>query len=133
MPLSSMKLKILLPSRVFLETTGVSRIVAESADGAIGLLPRRLDCTFALVPSLLTYETEAEGEQTVAIDEGVFVKAGEEVLVSARRALGGELARLKDCVAEEFEAPDKGEQALRSVMAKLEAGFLQRMVGFYHE
>ena len=53
-----MNLKVLLPFRVFTETTGVSRIVVETAAGSFGLLPHRLNCVAALVPGIRTYETE---------------------------------------------------------------------------
>ena len=65
------------------------RIVAETREGSFGLLPHRLDCVAALAPGILIYETEAEGEMYVAVDEGVLVKTGRDVLVSVRRAMGG--------------------------------------------
>src|SRR6202044_261544 len=82
-------LKILLPFGIFLDTKGVKRIVARSLQGSFGLLPHRLDCAAALAPGILTYETEADGEVDVAVDQGVLVKAGMEVLVSVRNAIGG--------------------------------------------
>ncbi|MHB8834208.1 MAG: F0F1 ATP synthase subunit epsilon [Candidatus Methylomirabilia bacterium] len=129
-----MKLKILLPFGVFAEKTGVSRIVAETSQGSFGLLPHRLDCVAALAPGILTYETDAEGEVFLAVDEGVLVKTGPEVLVSVRRALGGaDLGQLRDAVAQEFLDLDEHEQSVRSVMAKLETGFLRRFATLRHE
>jgi|SRR5450755_72171 F-type H+-transporting ATPase subunit epsilon len=129
-----MKLKILLPSEVFAEKTGVSRIVAETHDGSFGLLPRRLDCVAALVPGILIYQTETEAEAYVAVDEGVLVKAGQDVLVSVRRAIGGtDLGHLRDLVYKEFLALDEQEQSARSATAKLESGFLRRFAAFEKE
>ena len=129
-----MNLKILLPFKIFAEKTGVSRIVAETREGSFGLLPHRLDCVAALAPGILLYETDAEGEVFVAVDEGVLVKAGPDVLVSVRQALGGtDLGRLRDAVEQEFLSLDEHEQSMRSVMAKLEAGFLRRFAGLQHE
>lgn len=129
-----MKLKILLPFGVFAEKSGVSRIVAETSRGSFGLLPRRLDCVAALTPGILSYETAAEGEVFLAVDEGVLVKTGPEVLVSVRRALGGaDLGQLRDAVAQEFLDLDEHEQSVRSVMAKLETGFLRRFATLRHE
>ena len=85
MPPTLMNLKVLLPFQIFAEKTGVSRIVAETREGSFGLLPHRLDCVAALAPGILIYETEAEGEVYVAVDEGVLVKTGPDVLVSVRR------------------------------------------------
>jgi F-type H+-transporting ATPase subunit epsilon len=128
MPPTLMNLKVLVPFQVFAEKTGVSRIVAETREGSFGLLPHRLDCVAALKPGILVYETEAEGEVYVAVDEGVLVKTGPDVLVSVRRALSGtDLGHLRDSVEREFLALDEREQSVRSVMAKLEAGFLRRL------
>ncbi len=126
-----MQLKIFLPFQVFAEKTGVSCIVAETREGSFGILPHRLDCVAALAPGILTYETEADGEVFVAVDEGVLVKTGADVLVSVRRALGGtDLGKLHDEVKQEFLALDEDEQNVRSVMAKLETGFLHRFASF---
>ncbi len=129
-----MNLKLLLPFEVFAEKTGVSRIVAETSEGSFGLLPHRLDCVAALTPGILLYETQGEGEAYVAVDEGVLVKTGPNVLVSVRRALGGaDLGRLREAVEREFLALDEQEQSVRSVMAKLESGFLHRFASLEHE
>jgi len=129
-----MNLKVLLPFQVFAATTNVTRIVAETHEGSFGLLPHRLDCVAALAPGILAYETESAGEVFVAVDEGVLVKTGAEVLVSVRRAIGGtDLAQLRAAVDKEFLTIDDREQSVRSVMAKLETGFLRRLAAFQHE
>jgi F-type H+-transporting ATPase subunit epsilon len=129
-----MNLKILLPFQIFAEKTGVWRIVAETREGSFGLLAHRLDCTAALAPGVLIYETESDGEVFVAVDEGVLVKTGSQVLVSVRRALGGtDLGQLREAVEREFLTLDKQEQSVRTVMAKLETGFLRRFATFQHE
>ncbi|HCE07880.1 MAG TPA: F0F1 ATP synthase subunit epsilon [Oxalobacteraceae bacterium] len=128
-----MHLKLLLPFGIFTEKRDVLRIVAETHDGSFGLLPHRRDCVAALVPGILIFETAADGEVCVAVDEGVLVKAGPEVLVSVRRAIGGaDLGRLRAAVEQEFLALDEQEQSVRVVMAKLESGFLQRFARFQH-
>jgi F-type H+-transporting ATPase subunit epsilon len=129
-----MNLKVLLPFEIFAEKSDVSRIVAETREGSFGLLPHRLDCVAALTAGILVYETDVEGEAYVAVDEGVLIKSGMEVLVSVRRALGGaDLGKLRDSVRQEFLALDKREQGVRSVMTKLEAGFLRRVATLRHE
>ena len=123
-----MILKVLLPFQVFAEKTGVSRIVAETRDGSFGLLPHRLDCVAALAPGILTYETDADGEVFVAVDEGVLVKAGSEVLVSVRRALSGtDLSQLREAVEREFLTLNEQEMSVRSVVAKMESDLIRRM------
>ena len=134
MPPARMNLKVLLPFKVFAEKTGVSRIVAESHDGAFGLLPHRLDCVAALTPGILVFETEADGEVYMAVDEGILVKTGTEVLVSVRNAIGGtDLGQLRKAVEQEFLDLDAQEKSVRSVLAKLESGFIRRFAAFHHE
>ena len=84
-----MNLRILLPFGVFAEKANVLRIVADTTDGSCGLLPHRLDCVAALVPGILSYEAKDGGTVYVGIDQGVLVKAGAQVTVSVRRAIGG--------------------------------------------
>ena len=129
-----MNLKILLPFQVFAEKAGVSRIVAETREGSFGLLPNRLDCVAALVPGILIYETDIEGEVTLAVDEGVLVKVGKDVFVSVRQALGGtDLGFLREAVEQEFLKLDEHEQNVLAVMTKLETGVLRRFVNLQHE
>ncbi len=129
-----MNLKVLLPFQVFADKAGVSRIVAETRERSFGLLPHRLDCVAALAPGILTYETEADGEVFVAVDEGVLVKTGSDVLVSVRRALtGASLDQLRASVEKEFLTLDADEQSVRSLMTKLETGFLSRLAEFKNE
>jgi F-type H+-transporting ATPase subunit epsilon len=128
-----MNLKVLLPFQVFVEKPEVSRIVAETREGSLGLLPRRLDCVGALAPGILIYETEADGEVYIAVDEGILVKTGPNVLVSVRRAMHGtDLGQLRASVEQEFLTLDEQEQSVRNVMAKLETGFLRRFVALHH-
>jgi F-type H+-transporting ATPase subunit epsilon len=68
------------------------------------------------------------------VDAGVLVKTGPEVVVSVRQAIGGvDLGRLRDAVEREFLTLDEREQSVRSVMARLETGFLRRCASFQHD
>jgi F-type H+-transporting ATPase subunit epsilon len=129
-----MTLKVLLPFEIFAEKTGVTRAVAETRGGSFGLLPHRLDCAAALTPGILTFETVTEGEVYFAVDEGILVKAGLEVLVSVRNAIAGQdLSRLREAVEHQFMNLDEQERKVRSALAKLESGFIRRFVAFQHE
>lgn len=134
MQTARMNLKILLPYKIYAEKTGVSRIVAESRAGSFGLLPHRLDCVAALTPGILVFETEPDGEVYLAVDEGVLMKSGRDVLVSVRNAIGGtDLGKLREAVELEFFNLDEQEQNVRSVLAKLESGFVQRFAELHRE
>ena len=129
-----MNLKVLLPFGIFAEKTGVSRIVAETPEGSFGLLPRRLDCVAAIAPGILIYENQAESEVYVAVDEGVLIKTGPDVLVSVRNAIAGtDLRQLREAVEREFLNLDEREQTVRLVLAKVESGFISRLAEFHHD
>lgn len=129
-----MNLKILLPSHVFAEKTGLSRVVFETGDGSYGALPHRLDCVAILCPGILVYENDTEGEAYVAIDAGVLVKTGATVLVSVRNAIAGQgLAQLRETVEREFLNLNQQEQSMRSTLMKMESGLIRRMVTFRND
>jgi len=129
-----MNLKILLPFEIFAERTDVSRIVAETREGSFGILPHRLDCVAALAPGILTYETKEDGAVYLAVDEGVLVKAGPDVLVSVRHAIGGtDLGQLHEAVKREFLTLDQSERNVRAAIVKMESGLIGRFVEFQHE
>jgi F-type H+-transporting ATPase subunit epsilon len=112
----------------------VKQIVAQTLEGSFGFLPHRLDCAAALGPGILTYQTEAEGDVYLAVDQGVLVKAGMDVLVSVRNAIGGtDLDKLHEAVKREFLSVDEQEMNVRSVLAKMESGFIRRFLEFQHE
>ncbi|XZE17808.1 F0F1 ATP synthase subunit epsilon [Pirellulaceae bacterium SH449] len=134
MPLSQMKLKVLLPFEVFAEKDSVTRIVAETQEGSFGLLPNRLDCVAALVPGILMIETEDQDETYLAIDEGVLVKSGGDVLVSVRNAIGGAgLSELREAVDQEFLTLGEHEASVRAVLARMESGFIRQLADFHHD
>jgi F-type H+-transporting ATPase subunit epsilon len=129
-----MHLKVLLPFEVFADSTTVTSIVADTEDGSFGLLPLRLDCVAALKPGILIFKTQEAGEVYVAIDEGVLVKTGFDVLVSVRNAIKGtDLGKLRETVQKEFLSMNESEKNLRSIMAKMESGLISRLAELSHE
>ena len=120
-----MNLKILLPFKIFADVKNVSQVVIETSEGSYGLLPQRLDCVAALVPGIFTYETEKDGVKYVAVDTGVMIKAGDQVLVSVRNAVGGvDLGKLGELIKKDFKSRDENQKQVTTVIAKLERGFI---------
>ncbi len=132
---SLMQLKVLLPFQVFAEINGVLRIIAETSQGSFGIFPQRLDCVAALEPGILTYESiNTAGEVYIAVDEGILVKTGREVLISVRNAIGGsDLGELHDTICSQFLDLDEQERNIRSTLAKLESGFIRRFANLKNE
>jgi F-type H+-transporting ATPase subunit epsilon len=127
-----MTLKILLPFGVYAEKKGIMRIIVETLNGSFGLLPHRLDCVAALVPGIMIYEEEGQSEFYVAVDGGVLVKTGLNVVVSVRNSIGGtNLGKLHEIVEREFLDLDNQEQGVRSVMVKLESTIIKQIAAFH--
>jgi F-type H+-transporting ATPase subunit epsilon len=124
-----MKLRVLLPTEVFIDEE-VSKVIAEAENGSFCLLENHIDFVAALVPGLFSFETET-GETYLAVDEGILVKAGQEVFVSTRNAVQGpDLGMLKETVEEQFQVMDEREKMTRSATARIEAGFVRRFLEF---
>lgn len=118
-----MKLKVLVPDRILVERE-VSRISAWAHNGSFCLLPRHVDFATALAPGLLAYEDDEEHAEFLALDEGVLVKQGAEVLVATRKAVSEpELEQLKRDLEEKIVALETEEQETRDVVARLESDF----------
>lgn len=123
-----MRLKLLLPTHVLVDRE-VAKVVAEAENGAFCLLPRHIDFVAALTPGLLAFTTEDNREEFAAVDGGVLVKCGPEVLISTRNAvLGHDLGTLRAAIAQQFDVLDEQEQLTRSALARLEADFVRRFI-----
>ena len=121
-----MKLKILLPAEVLLEEE-VEKVTAEAENGFFTILPRHVDFVSALVPSIFTYVTSGGSEHYLALDEGILVKQGDQLYVSAARAVAGEsLEVLQETVESELKVLGESEKKSRAVMSRLEADTLRR-------
>ncbi len=123
-----MDLKILLPNKVFNETGNVKSIVAETIAGSYGILPQRLDFAAPLAPGIFSYQTSEGQTQYLALDEGIIIKTGNQVLVSVRNAVqGADLGKLHEAIDKEFLQQHNDEKSARLLMAKMESGLLQNI------
>ena len=117
-----MKLKVLIPTKVFL-VARVKQVNAEGKNGAFGLLPDHIDFVTALAPGILSYRTEEGEEVFIAVDEGILVKCGQEILVSTEQAVkNADLETLHQKVEEEFRHLNEQKRLTRTALARLEAG-----------
>jgi F-type H+-transporting ATPase subunit epsilon len=127
-----MQLRILLPYGIFARADAVTRVVAMTPAGSFGLLPHRLDCAAVLVPGLLSYSTAA-GEFHIAVDGGVLVKTGSDVLICVRHAIAGaDLGGLRQAVEHEFLNLSEQEKSIRTTLAQLESGLIRRFLELHH-
>lgn len=123
-----MQLKVLLPTEVLVDED-VAQVNAEAANGAFSLLPRHVDFTATLVPGLLSYTREDGNEHFVAVDYGILVKVGDEVLVSVRNGTrGSDLETMNEVVENQFLALSREEEEANNALAKLETNFVRRFM-----
>ena len=123
-----MKLKVLLPTRILVDQE-VTKVTAEAENGSFTVLPRHIDFVASLVPGLLSYEARSGGEEFLALDEGVFVKRGEEVLVSTLNAVhDNNLGKLETILEEQFQDMDEQSRKARTAVARLETDFMRRFL-----
>lgn len=120
-----MHLKILLPNQVLIDQP-VTKIVAEAVNGNFCLLPRHIDVLTALAPGILVFQ--ADGDETfLAIEGGILIKCGSEVLISTRNAFCGQsLEVLKQEVAQQFYTIDEQERQARTAIARMEASLARQ-------
>jgi F-type H+-transporting ATPase subunit epsilon len=123
-----MNLRVLLPTHVLVDEP-VHKIVAEAENGSFGLLPRHVDFVAPLAAGLLSFLTEDGREEFVAVDEGMLVKRGAEVLVSTRRAVrSADLGELRRIVEREFRVLEERERLTRTALARLESDIVRRLM-----
>lgn len=130
-----MSLKILLPFKIFELKSDVLRIVAETKQGSIGLLPHRLDIVAAISPGILRYEQEGSRKVNyVGLDEGILIKTGLNVVISARNAIvGSDLKRLQETVEQDFMKLSEAQKNAQDAAAKMEGSFVIRLARFQNE
>jgi F-type H+-transporting ATPase subunit epsilon len=123
-----MNLKILLPSQIMINQE-VTKVIAEAENGSFCLMPNHIDFVAALTPGIFSYRTPDGGEVMLAMDQGMLVKCGPDVLVSTRNAIPGpDLGKLRQTVEESYLALDEREKVARAAAAKLEIDIVRRFM-----
>ena len=124
-------LKILLPTSIFLEES-VEKIRGEGLQGEFCLKPKHIDYATALSPGIFSYISTTGKEHFLAIDHGILVKQGTEVMIATRRTVAGDLGQLNKEVKNMLFEREEREKQSRSAVARLEIGFIKRFLEFSH-
>ncbi|MHC5728079.1 MAG: F0F1 ATP synthase subunit epsilon [Nostoc sp.] len=123
-----MRLKVVLPTKILIETAAI-KVIAEAENGIFCLLPRHIDFVATLIPSLLSFVSPQGQEQFFAIDQGILIKHGDEVIVATQNAVqGGDLGMLKKTVEQQFHLIDEREKTARSVLENLEINTIRHFI-----
>lgn len=128
-----MHLKLLLPNDILIDQP-VTKVIAEAENGAFCLLPHHIDLLAALVPGILTFYTPEAEEVFLAVDRGILVKCGVDVLISTRNAFRGkQLEALKQDIEQQFYTIDEQERRARTAIAQMEAGLARQLTALFTE
>ncbi len=123
-----MNLKVVTPNQTVVDMR-VEKATVEGRDGSRTYLPRHIDFVTAIVPSVMSWQPPDGEEQFAAVDEGILVKAGDELLVSTTYAVyGPDLGQLRETVEEQFEQRGEREKTARTSLARLEASIVRRFM-----
>ncbi len=123
-----MRFRVITPHQVFFDKA-VTRIVAESPEGAFGMLPRHVDYVAQLKPGVVIYDDEDGREYFLGTHEGTLVKCGALVSLATRDVIEGQsLESLQAQVEEKFQQLDEQERKTRTALARLEAGIVRRFI-----
>lgn len=123
-----MHLKIALPSKLVYEGE-IRKISFEAVDGTFTMLPRHIDFVSALIPGILYFEPRDEQPEEVffAVDQGLLVKQGRDVLVSTHNAVrSADLGSLHRTIQDHFKALNEQERQAHAALTRLEADFIHR-------
>jgi len=123
-----MRLKIMTATQIVVNQE-TAKVIAEAENGSFCLLPRHIDFVAALVPGILSFFSPEGEEEFAAVDEGILIKVGQEVLVSTRNAVRSkELGQLRQTVAQEFQVKNERERRALAAGARLEADIVRKFM-----
>lgn len=111
-----MRLRVLAPAETVIDQE-VDKVVGRSPDGSFCLLPHHVDFISELVPSILAFEDEGGREHSVALDEGILTKCGDEVLIATRGAVPGALSGEQMGSLREIDEEEKNARAATERLA----------------
>ena len=115
-----MKVRILTPIGVVLDEEA-EKISFESLSGSHTFFPHHIDTVSALPQNIVTVRTTKQKNIYVACTQGVLVKQGEQVLLSAHKAVIGEdLNNLAKLIQTEFAQDEENRRQVNSAIARLE-------------
>lgn len=111
-------------------------VSVEGVHGSFTLLPHHIDYVASLTEGFLTYRTTASDpddpstvERYVAVDGGVLVKRGADVVVSTPNAVASDrLEELEESVEALFQSRTQHERDARAVLFRIETDVVQRML-----
>jgi F-type H+-transporting ATPase subunit epsilon len=127
-----MKLIITTPFNLAVDEPGVTMVEAEDATGRFGILPLHADFLAALVPSVISWQSEDGRRRYCAVHGGILTVAnGDVVAVSSRDAVpGDDLEQLESEVVTRFTRRREDERAARLATERMMLAALRQIIAF---
>jgi len=127
-----MRLTIVTPLAVIVETDRVAHLRAEDETGAFGILPGHADFLTSLAVAVVTWRDEAGGEHHVATRGGMLeVRGGSEISIATPEGVpGDDLIRLETDVLARFRHEAAQEQAARTDAQRLYLAAIRQIERF---
>lgn len=107
---------------------GVASFVGEDATGQFGILASHERFITSLRPALARFRTAEDAWQYLALPGGaLYFNRGELYISTGRYAKGGDYRQMRSTLRERIVAEEKGLQALRSSVRRLEHEMFRRL------
>lgn len=122
-----MKLKIGTPY-FSMNYENVSKVKAEGMEGNFTILPKHMDYVSVLIPCIVKFEINGE-ELSVAVDEGLLIKRGDEVKIAVREMIEPKADEtMKSAIHRYYDELEENERKGREIMAKLEGEIIRNFM-----
>ena len=116
-----MRLRITTPLTVVVDEDAVQIVSAEDASGGFGVQPHHADFLTSLAIGVVSWVDRAGARHSCAVHGGVLtVTGGQDVAVTTREAIRGNLATLDQTILDRFAADNATERAGRVESTKLQ-------------
>jgi F-type H+-transporting ATPase subunit epsilon len=125
-----MKLRIITPLAVVVDTDGVHALRADDATGSFGVMSGHADFLTSLAIGVVTWRGGDDTPHYCAVRRGVLsVTGGQEIAIATREAVAGDdLATLDETVLARFRADIETERAERVDSMRLQLNAIRQIV-----
>ena len=118
-----MNLQLLTPLESLRPRT-IRKILVDTAQGLLCILPRHIDVVTLVLPGIVT--AVGESVEHFAVNEGVLVKQGDQLILSAQEIVEGDLQSLVSAVSAGHRRVEEREKRTRSALSRLEVELMRR-------
>lgn len=125
-----MRLRVITPLSIVVDTEPVLALRAEDASGGFGILPGHADFLTSLTIGVVSWKDGAEKRHHCAVRRGVLsVTAGRDITITTREAVAGDdLATLDATVIAGYRADIEAERKERTDAMRLQLAAIRRIV-----